>query len=97
MISAVILTKDEEKNLPQCLESIKWCDEILVIDDNSIDKTVEIAKKFGNVGSGYSHDPVTRKFLTDYVSTHHAIPPFCRSEWSTAEEALNQKFQQKLF
>lgn len=46
MISAVVLTKNEEKNLPQCLESIKWCDEILVIDDNSTDKTVEIAKKF---------------------------------------------------
>lgn len=47
MISAVVLTKDEEKNLQECLESIKWCDEILVIDDNSTDKTVEIAKKFG--------------------------------------------------
>jgi len=47
MISAVVLTKDEEKNLPQCLESIKWVDEILVIDDNSTDKTPEIAKKFG--------------------------------------------------
>ncbi len=47
MISAVVLTKDEEKNLPQCLESIKWVDEVLVIDDNSTDKTSEIAKKFG--------------------------------------------------
>ncbi|MCJ7804450.1 glycosyltransferase family 2 protein, partial [Patescibacteria group bacterium] len=47
MISAVVLTKDEEENLPQCFESIKWCDEIVVIDDNSTDKSVEIAKKFG--------------------------------------------------
>ena len=47
MISAVILAKDEEKNLQECLESVKWVDEVTVIDDNSTDKTVEIAKKFG--------------------------------------------------
>ena len=47
MISAVVLTKNEEKNLQDCLGSIKWCDEILVIDDNSTDKTIEIAKKYG--------------------------------------------------
>jgi len=44
MISAVILTKDEEKNLQECLESVKWADEIIVIDDNSTDQTIEIAK-----------------------------------------------------
>jgi len=46
MISAVVLTKNEEKNLPDCLESVKWCDEIVIVDDNSTDKTLEIAKKF---------------------------------------------------
>jgi len=44
MISAVVLTKNEEKNIAGCLQSISWCDEIVVIDDNSQDKTVEIAK-----------------------------------------------------
>src|SRR5882724_598085 len=47
MISAVILTKNEEGNIKACLESISWCDEIIVIDDNSEDKTVDIAKKHG--------------------------------------------------
>jgi len=46
MISAVVLTKNEEKNLSDCLESVKWCDEIVIVDDNSTDKTLEIAKKF---------------------------------------------------
>lgn len=46
-ISALILTKDEEKNIKKCLESLKWCREIIVIDDCSNDKTVEIAKDFG--------------------------------------------------
>jgi len=47
MISVVILAKNEEKNIKECLQSISWCDEIIVIDDNSTDKTAEIAKKLG--------------------------------------------------
>lgn len=46
MISVVILAKNEEKNIKRCLESVRWCDEIIVIDDNSSDKTVEVANKF---------------------------------------------------
>ncbi|MDO8660115.1 MAG: glycosyltransferase family 2 protein [Candidatus Parcubacteria bacterium] len=46
MISTVILTKNEEKNIAKCLESVKWCDEIVIIDDKSTDKTIEIAKKY---------------------------------------------------
>src|SRR3989338_3704487 len=44
MISAVILTKNEKKNIKDCLQSLNWCDEIIVIDDDSEDKTVEIVK-----------------------------------------------------
>ncbi len=47
MISAVVLTKNEEKNIRECLDGLKWCDEILVIDDNSEDKTEEIARLEG--------------------------------------------------
>ena len=47
MISVVVLTKNEEKNIGDCLDSISWCDETIVIDDHSTDKTVEIAKKKG--------------------------------------------------
>ncbi|MEK7502101.1 MAG: glycosyltransferase family 2 protein, partial [Patescibacteria group bacterium] len=46
MISAVVLTKNEEKNIVDCLESLSWCDEIIVVDDNSEDRTAEISKKF---------------------------------------------------
>lgn len=47
MISAVILTKNEEKNISDCISGLLWCDEILVVDDNSTDKTVLISKKLG--------------------------------------------------
>lgn len=46
MISAVVLTKDEEENIKECLEGLSWCDEVIIIDDNSVDKTVDIAKRF---------------------------------------------------
>ena len=47
MISAVVLTKNEEKNIKECLETLNWCDELVVIDDYSEDKTVEISQKLG--------------------------------------------------
>lgn len=47
MISAIVLTKNEEKNIEACLRSLSWCDERIVIDDNSDDKTVSIAKHNG--------------------------------------------------
>jgi len=46
-LSAVVLTKNEEGNLRDCLESLKFCDEVIVIDDGSTDKTVEIANQLG--------------------------------------------------
>lgn len=47
MISAVVLTKNEEKNIKDCLKTLAWCDEVVVIDDYSKDQTVNIAKKMG--------------------------------------------------
>ena len=45
-ISVVILTRNEEGILRRCLESVKWADEIVIIDDNSTDRTLEIAKDY---------------------------------------------------
>lgn len=47
MVSAVVLTKNEETNIKDCLETLSWCDEMIIIDDNSTDKTKEIAGKLG--------------------------------------------------
>jgi len=47
MFSIVILTYNEEENLPACFESIAWCDDVWVVDSFSTDRTVEIAKSHG--------------------------------------------------
>jgi glycosyltransferase involved in cell wall biosynthesis len=46
-ISVLILTYNEEKNLPMCLDSLTWCDDIIVLDSYSSDSTEEIARKRG--------------------------------------------------
>lgn len=46
-ISAVVLAKNEEENIEKCLQSVGWCDELILVDDYSKDKTVEIAKEIG--------------------------------------------------
>ncbi len=46
-ISAIIIARNEREDLPACLESVKWADEIIVIDNGSTDKTADIAEKFG--------------------------------------------------
>jgi glycosyltransferase involved in cell wall biosynthesis len=46
-ITAVILSKNAENLIADCLDSVSFCDEIVVIDDNSSDRTPEIAKMMG--------------------------------------------------
>lgn len=45
-ISAFIITKNEEKNIENCLRSINWLDEIVVVDDFSEDNTEEICNRY---------------------------------------------------
>lgn len=46
-ISTLILTKNEEQDLPGCLESVRWCDDVHVFDSYSTDRTAEIAASYG--------------------------------------------------
>ena len=45
-VSAVLIVKDEEKRLQQCLESLSWATEIIVLDSGSSDNTINIANQY---------------------------------------------------
>jgi glycosyltransferase involved in cell wall biosynthesis len=45
-ISAIVITRDAEKHLRECLRSVAWCDEIVVLDSGSMDRTLAIAREF---------------------------------------------------
>lgn len=46
-ISILILTKNEQQDLPGCLQSVSWSDDVHVYDSGSCDETAAVAKKFG--------------------------------------------------
>ncbi|MEZ5352065.1 MAG: glycosyltransferase family 2 protein [Bryobacteraceae bacterium] len=46
-ISAAIIAQDEERNIARAIESLRCCDEIVVVDSGSTDRTMEIAGKLG--------------------------------------------------
>ena len=60
-VSVVILTKNEEGRIEECLRSVEWADEIIVVDDLSADSTVKIASK-------YAQKVISRKM--DVEGTH---------------------------
>jgi glycosyltransferase involved in cell wall biosynthesis len=46
-LSVAMITMNEEANLPRTLESVRFADEIVIVDSHSTDRTVEIAREFG--------------------------------------------------
>lgn len=58
-MSVVLATRNEEANIGSCLESVKdIADEIVVVDEESTDKTVEIAKRYGAKVYKVKHEPI---------------------------------------
>ena len=45
-LSVITITLNEEQNIEACLESVRWADEIIVLDSGSTDRTVQLARRF---------------------------------------------------
>ncbi len=45
-LTGIVITKNEEQNIRNCLDSLKWVDEIIIVDSESTDSTVEKAQEF---------------------------------------------------
>lgn len=72
-ISVLILTRNEEANLPACLESLSWCDDIVVLDSFSTDRTVEIARAAGArvYQRQYDSEPKQRTYGVTQIPYRH--------------------------
>jgi ribonuclease HII len=55
-----------------------------------------LAKKYGEIGSGYPSDPVTIRYLTAYIDEHRAPPPLARKSWKTVSALLAKRSQSSL-
>src|ERR1700689_5140049 len=60
-LSAIILTKNSEDLIADCMDSLSFCDEIIVIDDYSTDRTAELAKHLGASVFPYSSESFAKK------------------------------------
>lgn len=62
-IAGVVLTLNEERDLPHALQSLSWCDELVVVDSGSTDRTREVAIKLG--ASFFQHIQTPPFLITD--------------------------------
>lgn len=92
-VSVLILTYNEEANLPKCLASLSWCDDILVVDSGSTDTTVRIAEQAGA-------RVITRKFDNFANQRNFGLSTGAlKHEWVLhldADEVLTSDFQSAL-
>jgi glycosyltransferase involved in cell wall biosynthesis len=94
-VSAVLITRDEERRLERALVSLAWADEIVVLDSGSRDRTVEIA---------YAHGArVDTRVFDNFAAQRNAAAALARHAWifmMDADEevtpALRDEIQQLL-
>ena len=68
-----------------------------IIANVSRDKAItELCKLYGNMGSGYPHDPDTIAFICNWVKKNKCLPEFARKSWETNKNIMNDRFQRKL-
>ncbi|ALR31505.1 glycosyl transferase [Chryseobacterium sp. IHB B 17019] len=73
-ISGLIITHNEEKNIQEVLDCFDFCDEIVVVDSYSTDKTVEIAKKHPNV-------KVIQNTFEDFTKQRNLALDAAKNDW----------------
>lgn len=70
-ISVIILTLNEERNIGRCLKSVKWADEVIVVDSFSTDRTMEICGAHGARTIRHEYDDDIRQRLRGFAEARH--------------------------
>ena len=91
-ISAAIITHNEELNIARAIESLRCCDEIVVIDSGSNDRTVELARNHGA--------RVVETFWRGYAAQKNFASEACTHDWILsidADEALSEALEGEIW
>jgi glycosyltransferase involved in cell wall biosynthesis len=91
-ISGLIITHNEEKNMQKVLECFDFCDEIIVVDSFSTDKTVEIAESFPNV-------KVIQNTFEDFTKQRNLALDAAKNDWVLfldGDERITPKLREEI-
>jgi len=72
-VSAFIVCCNEERQIRRCLESVAWCDEIVIVDSGSTDRTLEICHEFKT--------RVSHRAWSGYVDQKRHALSLCSGKW----------------
>jgi len=92
MLSAVVLTKNEQSNLANCLSALNFCTEIIVVDDFSCDETRTVARSFG--AKVYK-----RKLNEDFATQRNFGTKKAKYDWILfidADERVSKKLKNEI-
>jgi glycosyltransferase involved in cell wall biosynthesis len=90
-ISVCIITFNEEKNIVDCLESVNWVDEIVVVDSFSQDRTVDLCRKYT--------DKIYQIEWQGHVKQKNCALEYASNEWVLcldADERLSPKLKEEI-
>src|SRR6201993_3907263 len=90
-LSVAMIAMNEEANLPRTLESVRWADEIIIVDSGSKDRTIEIAQSFGA--------KTTYHAFGGHGEQKNIALDLCTSDWILlldADEVLRPELQEEI-
>lgn len=90
-LSVAMIAMNEEANLPRTLESVKWADEIVLVDSGSKDRTLEIAESYGAKTSYHAFD--------GHGEQKNVALDLCTMDWILlldADEVLTPELQEEI-
>ncbi len=93
MISGIVLVKNQQEQLAQCLDALSFCEEIIVIDDNSVDDSAQVAAKKG--ARVYK-----RKLNNDFGTQRNWAMEKAKNEWILfvdADEIVSRELATELY